>query len=529
MPDRAKNMGDGWETKRRPRPGHATGRSSVSARRGSCRRSRSTPITTRATIPIARRSKAASRRARRRATCARRAWSVILPETKLSANKRHFFSGKQLQHAGPCLARAAQHLSGRRRQPPAHPWHARTRLTPRRRRPRARSCSRACGSTRWVDRMMARRPFGNDARLLSAARIEWFGLTEADWLEAFSHHPRIGDRASLEARFPATHDLSSKEQAGVGGADADVIAALAEANERYFDRFGFIFIVCATGKSAEEMLALLRDAIAERSRHGTADRGGRAGEDYRASAELMYAAPGSRQDGGNVATPWKPLSPPSSATRPTTVCATSARRPTARSLKAGSGHRDRRRSAAPRARRGRRGAARGAARRPTGCSSESARHARRRARPSSDRARARGATLRDDREAADETLELERVETARMLRGCCPTNATQTDDHLARRARSLRRRAGQSRRLPRRGRARPARSAGRRSSMSAAVIAKRWRRRLNTRPRRHGDRPHPAPYRARQPADRRPRGHRQHRCGPARDHHRARRPPVAAG
>ena len=120
---------------------------------------------------------------------------------------------------------------------------------------------RACGSTRWVDRMMQRRPFGNDARLLFAARNEWFGLTEADWLEAFSHHPRVGDRASLAARFPATHDLSAKEQARVGGADADVIAALAEANEAYFNRFGFIFIVCATGKTAEEMLALLRSRL----------------------------------------------------------------------------------------------------------------------------------------------------------------------------------------------------------------------------------------------------------------------------
>ncbi|MEO7134377.1 MAG: 2-oxo-4-hydroxy-4-carboxy-5-ureidoimidazoline decarboxylase [Vicinamibacterales bacterium] len=117
---------------------------------------------------------------------------------------------------------------------------------------------RACGSTRWVDRMLQRRPFGNDARLLFAARNEWFGLTEADWLEAFAHHPKIGDRASLDARFPATHDLSAKEQARVGRADAEVLAMLADANEAYVNRFGFIFIVCATGKSAEEVLALLR-------------------------------------------------------------------------------------------------------------------------------------------------------------------------------------------------------------------------------------------------------------------------------
>ena len=121
--------------------------------------------------------------------------------------------------------------------------------------------ARACGSSRWVERMLARRPFRSHARLLAAARVEWFGLTERDWLEAFSHHPRIGDRTSLEKRFAATHDLSAKEQSGVSLAGADVIGALAQANDDYFNRFGFIFIVCATGKTAAEMLALLLDRM----------------------------------------------------------------------------------------------------------------------------------------------------------------------------------------------------------------------------------------------------------------------------
>src|SRR5688500_15693917 len=90
--------------------------------------------------------------------------------------------------------------------------------------------SRACGSARWVDRMMERRPFGSDARLLRTARIEWFGLTEADWLEAFSHHPQIGDRASLAARFPATHDLSAQEQAAIRQAHDAALRALAAHN-----------------------------------------------------------------------------------------------------------------------------------------------------------------------------------------------------------------------------------------------------------------------------------------------------------
>ena len=120
---------------------------------------------------------------------------------------------------------------------------------------------RACGSSEWVDRMMLRRPFGSDAALKQAAREEWFALGEEHWLEAFWHHPQIGDRASLEERFPMTHDLSEQEQAGVATARAEVLDALARDNAVYHDRFGFIFIVCATGKSAEEMLKLLRDRL----------------------------------------------------------------------------------------------------------------------------------------------------------------------------------------------------------------------------------------------------------------------------
>ena len=106
--------------------------------------------------------------------------------------------------------------------------------------------------------MVARRPFGSRDALLNAAREEWWALSPADWLEAFSHHPRIGDRASLAARFPATHHLSAREQAAVGDVTADVLTALEDANQAYVDRFGFIFIVCATGKTANEMLELLR-------------------------------------------------------------------------------------------------------------------------------------------------------------------------------------------------------------------------------------------------------------------------------
>ena len=118
---------------------------------------------------------------------------------------------------------------------------------------------RCCGSTVWVERVLAARPFLTMEDLLGIAEREWFGLTEKDWLEAFSHHPRIGKGGveALRKKFASTASWASNEQAGVSAASDDVLHALARGNEAYAEKFGFIFIVCATGKSASEMLGLL--------------------------------------------------------------------------------------------------------------------------------------------------------------------------------------------------------------------------------------------------------------------------------
>jgi 2-oxo-4-hydroxy-4-carboxy-5-ureidoimidazoline decarboxylase len=106
--------------------------------------------------------------------------------------------------------------------------------------------------------MMNRRPFGSDAMVLAAARLEGSALSPDDWREAFSHHPKIGDRDRLRAKFAATRHLSEREQSGVDDAPEALLDALAEGNRAYEEQFGYIFIVCATGKSAAEMLDLLR-------------------------------------------------------------------------------------------------------------------------------------------------------------------------------------------------------------------------------------------------------------------------------
>lgn len=119
-----------------------------------------------------------------------------------------------------------------------------------------------CGSSRWVDRMMRRRPYGSREALDEVARDEWLALGPDDWREAFAHHPQIGDREALRTRFAATRRLSEREQSGVADASDAVLDALAAGNRAYEDRFGFIFIICATGKSAGEMLARLRERLA---------------------------------------------------------------------------------------------------------------------------------------------------------------------------------------------------------------------------------------------------------------------------
>jgi 2-oxo-4-hydroxy-4-carboxy-5-ureidoimidazoline decarboxylase len=118
-----------------------------------------------------------------------------------------------------------------------------------------------CGAERWVARMMSRRPFGHARAAVAAAHDEWFVLSPEEWREAFAHHPRIGDREALRRRFPATRALSEREQSGIDEASDDVLDALAGANRDYEARFGHIFIVCATGKTAAEMLGLIRERL----------------------------------------------------------------------------------------------------------------------------------------------------------------------------------------------------------------------------------------------------------------------------
>ena len=118
--------------------------------------------------------------------------------------------------------------------------------------------SLCCGSTRWAREVAHALPLLDDEALFACADRVWERLDEPDVLEAFAHHPQIGaDPEQLRARFRSTQVWAQGEQAGVREASEETIQALALGNREYLERFGYIFIVCATGKSADEMLKLL--------------------------------------------------------------------------------------------------------------------------------------------------------------------------------------------------------------------------------------------------------------------------------
>ena len=109
--------------------------------------------------------------------------------------------------------------------------------------------------------MVDQRPFASVDDLLGKADGIWWSLETADWLEAFHSHPKIGERKAAEKVAAQTRAWSEAEQAGIRSAAQEAKQALVEGNREYEERFNFIFIVCATGKTADQMLAILRDRL----------------------------------------------------------------------------------------------------------------------------------------------------------------------------------------------------------------------------------------------------------------------------
>jgi allantoicase len=237
MPGSAINMSDGWETRRRRGPGH----DSVVIRLGAAGAIHKVEVDTshfKGNYPD---------------SCLLEACDetgapgrVILPQTKLQAHTRHVFSDEIQRVAPASYVRFSIFPDG---------GVSRLRLYGRRAAPAIPESDLlgCCGSPAWASRMLASQPFADIDQALDAADKIWGELAPQDWLAAFAAHPRIGE-SSTDARAAA-------EQSGVTAAPADTLTRLAAANLTYEARFGHIYIVCATGKTAAEMLALLESRL----------------------------------------------------------------------------------------------------------------------------------------------------------------------------------------------------------------------------------------------------------------------------
>jgi allantoicase len=248
MPGRAANMSDGWETKRRRGPGHDWVIVQL-AEEGFVRRIEIDTNHFKGNYPD---------------TCsiegtrafASNEWFEVLPRTKLQAHTRHMFIDELAQLGPVTHLRLNVYPDGgvsrlrvfgvatEEGRGNAAAKYVST-LTGAVAAAQLRNC---CGSSEWVRRMIAARPFAAGNDLMHAAEEVWNGLTPDDWREAFAAHPRIGERSGSS--------WARQEQSGTASASSESMDALAAANREYESRFGYIYIVCATGRSADEMLAM---------------------------------------------------------------------------------------------------------------------------------------------------------------------------------------------------------------------------------------------------------------------------------
>jgi allantoicase len=256
MPDRPPNMGDGWETKRRRGPGHdwAVVRLGLEAE---IRRIELDTAHYKGNYPDSCSIESAISEGE---------WSALLPQTKLQPDHLHVYDKDSIGQKAAALIRLNIYPDGGvsrfrvfgvpttngRRQ-------AMTRLLDSLIEPEARAALvDCCGAPRWIDAMLAARPFKRPEALLAASEGAFQRLSSGDWLEALRHHPRIGERRAQRTQSAQAAQWSAGEQAGVRGADQASLAQLADLNRQYETRFGFVFLICASGRSGDEMIAELQ-------------------------------------------------------------------------------------------------------------------------------------------------------------------------------------------------------------------------------------------------------------------------------
>jgi allantoicase len=271
MPYKAANMGDGWETKRRRGPGHDwavvhLGIPGVIARLDLDTAHFKGNYPDSASVEAAVLKQEQGGVSADVTTRTISDWKAVLPQVKLQPDHLHRFDAEVAPGIPASHVRVNIYPDGgvsRFRvfgapEPQARRQAVLRQLNAMDDQEVGAALADFCAAPAWIDRMAASRPFATPAAVLTASDAAAEAVGADDWREAFRHHPRIGERAAERRQSDAAQAASAREQSAAQDASATDLAALADGNRAYQDRFGYVFIVCASGKTAPEMLAILR-------------------------------------------------------------------------------------------------------------------------------------------------------------------------------------------------------------------------------------------------------------------------------
>jgi allantoicase len=270
MPGRGKDMGDGWETRRRRGPGHDWVIIKLGVP-GVIERIEVDTAHFKGNFPdrCSVESCYLEERANEDLVPASTTWKVVLPETKLKANHRHFFR-QQLKGAGaathvrfniyPDGGVSRLRIFGRAQirgtRSTGIEWFNQISTAQAR-----KALFDCCGSKKWVAQMIARRPFSTGAEFLDASDRAYASLGRRDWIDAFHRHPAIGETRARGRQSKTAQQWSASEQSGALNSSLQASAALAAGNRAYQSKFGHVFLICATGKTSEEILKNMRERL----------------------------------------------------------------------------------------------------------------------------------------------------------------------------------------------------------------------------------------------------------------------------
>jgi allantoicase len=269
MPGRAKNMGDGWETKRRRGPGHDWVVLKLGMP-GVIRRIEVDTAHFKGNFPESCSMEACSApdAASDAFLALPQTWKELLPRTKLKAHHRHVL--KNLQGVGvashvrfhiyPDGGVSRLRIFGRAENAKAR-VAAIAQFNRLSREQALKALLDCCGATQWAEQVVAQMPFANSVQLLETADKLWAGLQRDDWLEAFRHHPAIGEKQAKAKQSANARRWSAGEQSASQKGPRETLAALTAANREYHAKFGHVFLICATGKSSEEILKNLQQRL----------------------------------------------------------------------------------------------------------------------------------------------------------------------------------------------------------------------------------------------------------------------------